>query len=203
MTTRHTLSVLVEDKPGVLARVAALFSRRGFHQTSLADIASAAGVSLAEVGAQHPSKEGLFYEVVSGEVDAFVATAARWIDPRLPAGEMLRRLSEKSFSHLDSRPLLLHLVRGLLAEFIPGQAEPFQRLRTRCAQVIVDALAVGVAQGVFRPDVKLEVAAVVLLDLHVTAFLYQPTGPDRLYRIQQRRIVAIDLVLRGLCRPSA
>ncbi len=29
--TTHTLSVLVEDKPGVLARVAALFSRRGFN----------------------------------------------------------------------------------------------------------------------------------------------------------------------------
>ncbi|MDR0594346.1 MAG: ACT domain-containing protein, partial [Bifidobacteriaceae bacterium] len=27
----HTLSVLVENKPGVLTRVAALFARRGFN----------------------------------------------------------------------------------------------------------------------------------------------------------------------------
>jgi len=36
MATTHTLSVLVEDKPGVLARIAALFSRRGYNIESLA-----------------------------------------------------------------------------------------------------------------------------------------------------------------------
>src|SRR3979409_2735038 len=36
LPTTHTLSVLGESKPGALARVAALFSRRGFNIESLA-----------------------------------------------------------------------------------------------------------------------------------------------------------------------
>ena len=34
--TSHTLSVLVENKPGVLVRIAGLFSRRNFNIDSLA-----------------------------------------------------------------------------------------------------------------------------------------------------------------------
>ena len=36
MANRHTLAVLVENKPGVLTRVAALFARRAFNSKSLA-----------------------------------------------------------------------------------------------------------------------------------------------------------------------
>ena len=36
MSEMHTLSVLVENKPGVLTRVAALFARRSFNIRSLA-----------------------------------------------------------------------------------------------------------------------------------------------------------------------
>src|ERR1044072_3797080 len=34
--SKHTLSVLVENTPGILARISALFSRRGFNIDSLA-----------------------------------------------------------------------------------------------------------------------------------------------------------------------
>ena len=54
----HTISVLVEDKPGVLTRVAGLFAARGFNIDSLAvgptDDESISRITLTLDGAAHP-----------------------------------------------------------------------------------------------------------------------------------------------------
>jgi acetolactate synthase I/III small subunit len=55
---KHTLSLLVENKPGVLARIAGLFSRRGFNIDTLAvgptDDPEVSRITLTLDGAVHP-----------------------------------------------------------------------------------------------------------------------------------------------------
>jgi acetolactate synthase I/III small subunit len=55
---KHVLSILVENKPGVLARIAGLFARRGFNIDSLAvgatDDTSISRITLTLDGASHP-----------------------------------------------------------------------------------------------------------------------------------------------------
>ena len=55
---KHILSILVENKPGVLARIAGLFARRGFNIDTLAvgptDDDSLSRITLTLDGAMHP-----------------------------------------------------------------------------------------------------------------------------------------------------
>jgi acetolactate synthase-1/3 small subunit len=55
---RHVLSITVENKPGVLARISGLFARRGFNIDSLAvgptDDTSISRITLTVDGANHP-----------------------------------------------------------------------------------------------------------------------------------------------------
>jgi acetolactate synthase-1/3 small subunit len=55
---KHILSLLVENKPGVLARIAGLFARRGFNIDSLAvgptDDSTISRITLTVDGAAHP-----------------------------------------------------------------------------------------------------------------------------------------------------
>src|ERR687886_3125098 len=55
---KHTLSILVENKPGVLTRIAGLFARRAFNIDTLAvgptDDESVSRITLTVDGAKHP-----------------------------------------------------------------------------------------------------------------------------------------------------
>jgi acetolactate synthase-1/3 small subunit len=59
--TRHTLSVLVENKPGVLVRIAGLFARRNFNIDSLAvgptEHEEISRITIVVNGEEHPLEQ--------------------------------------------------------------------------------------------------------------------------------------------------
>ena len=68
--SKHVLSLLVEDKPGLLTRVAGLFARRGFNIESLAvGVTEVPGLSRITVGVD---VEGLPLEQVTKQLNKLV-----------------------------------------------------------------------------------------------------------------------------------
>jgi acetolactate synthase-1/3 small subunit len=68
--SRHVLSLLVEDKPGLLTRVAGLFARRGFNIESLAvGVSEVEGLSRITVVVQ---VEGLALEQITKQLNKLI-----------------------------------------------------------------------------------------------------------------------------------
>jgi AcrR family transcriptional regulator len=81
----------MSTRRGELTRNAArLFAERGYHGTSIGDLAEAMGVQKATLYAHIASKQDLLYETMREGASAFHA-ALDAIDERLPATEKIRR----------------------------------------------------------------------------------------------------------------
>src|SRR5919201_431500 len=71
-------------------QAARLFAQKGYHGTSIGDLAAAMGVQKASLYSHIASKEDLLYETMREGAEAFHA-ALDAIDERLPATEKIRR----------------------------------------------------------------------------------------------------------------
>jgi len=92
--TKHTLVALVEDKPGVLNRIASLFRRRGFNIQSL-----------AVGGSEHPSLSRM--TIVTGGDSAEVEQVRKQLDKLIN----VVRVSDITEENLVARELALVKVK--------------------------------------------------------------------------------------------
>jgi len=122
--SRHTLSVLVENKPGVLARVAMLFSRRGFNIESLA------------VGPTEDAKVSRMTIVVNVE-DSPLEQVTKQLNKLVNVLKIVELDGEASVQ----RELLLVKVRADAATR-SGVLETAQLFRARVVDVATDAVII-------------------------------------------------------------
>ncbi|RJL25080.1 acetolactate synthase small subunit [Bailinhaonella thermotolerans] len=137
--SRHTLSVLVENKPGVLARVAALFSRRGFNIDSLAvGPTEHADISRMTIVV---SVEDLPLEQVTKQLNKLVNVI---------------KIVELDPAQSVQRELMLVKVRAD-AETRSQVLETVQLFRARCVDVAPDAVTIEVTGTVDKLEAFIRV----------------------------------------------
>jgi AcrR family transcriptional regulator len=145
------------------------------------------------------SKEDLFYQVLNREVRAWIADVSRAIDPRIPADQLLALASQAGLEYLEARPLVKHLLFGEAHLLLPGWSERLDELVALGGENAVQILRLGVRQGLFRPELDLEIVGQLLLDLQLAYFvLHDRDGPNRDRLISRRKVAALDLVMNGI-----
>jgi AcrR family transcriptional regulator len=101
----------------IMARAAALFVRKGYHNTSMAEIAQACGSSKARLYHYYPSKEALLYQMLSDFIKQVYLASHRALEsspvPQDALRALARALMELSTEHHDLYPLLFNELDAL------------------------------------------------------------------------------------------
>ncbi len=183
-------------KDGILLEAGKCFTRFGFKKTSVDDIARKAGVGKGTVYLAAESKEDLYYQVLNREVRAWIAESARVIDRR-PADVILADLLAMATAHLEGHPLVMDLLVGGAQALLPEWREQLEELRALGRANIIELLRLGVKQGIFRPDLNIEVVGALLQDFHLAGYVLRSHESPLVSSIERAR-AGLDLVLNGL-----
>lgn len=142
------------DLAGLLTAAERVFSERGYHATSIRDIAREAGFSVGGVYQFFASKDELYLRVVESQWDHFfdllnAASAVHGAQARLEA------LTEAMFDAFEQRRGFFRLFlseRGRLSAAFTGEIASRIGERTRRLRgLIIDLMREGCAQGLLRP----------------------------------------------------
>ena len=169
-----TRTVVPDKREAILKAATKVFARKGFFNSKVADIASAAGVADGTVYLYFKSKDDILHSIFDRGMEEFISEGKKEIDQITDPAQKLRRIAELHLAHLGSdRDLAVVFqveLRGstkFMEEFsAAGFAEYLELIR----QTIED----GQQTGAFRTDVKPVFAAKMLygaLDEMVTNWI--------------------------------
>ena len=185
-----------------LARQAArLFAEKGFHGTSMEDVASAVGVQKPSLYEYVASKQDLLYETMRDGAHAFHAGLDA-IDERLPATERLR-LALRSHLRVVAEQLDVATVFVREWRYLEGErGDDFVRERRRYEDRIRALFRDGVEQSELRTDLDVATAALLFLSAANWAYTWLESGRETDALADRFFDVLLD-GMRGYATPRA
>jgi AcrR family transcriptional regulator len=182
-------------KENVLEAAVSLFSRKGYHGTTVRDIAEESGMLSGSLYAHITSKEDLLFEITCRASDQFMAAVEPIASARAPAPVRLREAMAAHLrvvaGSLEAATIFLHEWKALSPErraIIAERRKAYERL---LARIIRD----GVESGEFR---RVDEKFARLLLLSAVNWLYEWYDPAGALGPDEVADRFADLILGGL-----
>lgn len=179
----------------MLAAAVALFSRKGYHATTVRDIADQVGMLSGSLYAHIATKEDLLYAIVMQAADRFMAAIAPIADGPGPAGARLKQAMAAHVRVVAASPeaatVFLHEWKALSPERRAAVAERRAAYEAQLARIIRQ----GVDSGEFREIDESFVRLLVLSAVNWVYQWYKPGGPLGPGEVAERFYA---IVLRGI-----
>jgi len=168
------MSTRRDELAGTAAR---LFAERGFHGTSMGDLAEAMGVQKASLYSLTPSKQELLYRIMRDGADAFRA-ALDASPEELPAVERVR-LALRSHLRVVSEQLDVATVFTREWRYLEGShRDEILEERRRYEERVRALFREGVEAGELRSDLDVGAAALLVLSAANWAYTWLTPGRD-------------------------
>jgi TetR/AcrR family fatty acid metabolism transcriptional regulator len=166
----------------ILKAAVAVFSRRGFHQAQVEEIAKKAGVGKGTIYLHFPNKAMLFAAAVSEGLEHIMAALRRELDSDVHFPEHFRMLIDTSVTlYLKHGDLAKILINELSSGIDPAAMKEIQAVRERFITFIAQILEQGSRDGYIKPvDFRMAAAGVVGLMGSLCSFHFNNrTSTDR------------------------
>lgn len=164
--------------PATLVAAKHAFYERGYHGTSIRDIASRAGVSLPTLYYHHDNKLGILVELLEAAMTSVLAWVGAAIQSGRSPSEQLSNAIESIVLHMTSDLELAsvaHEFRHLDSD--DPRRETYVAMRTETEDLLADVIARGVESGEFsfEEDVK-DVLRYLFGACQAVTTWYRPSG---------------------------
>jgi AcrR family transcriptional regulator len=168
---------MTERRTELVRTAARLFAERGYHGTSMGDIAEAMGVQKASLYSLTESKQQLLYDTVRSGAEAFHA-ALDAVDDEAHAVERIRQALRGHLrvvaEQVDAATVFTREWRYLEGDF----REEFVAERRRYEERWRELFREGVERGELRMDLRPSDAALLVLSAANWAYTWLPEGAD-------------------------
>jgi len=170
-----------------------LFVEKGFAETSMREIAAAAGIGKATLYDYFKTKDDILLSFFEREVRALADRAAVIACQELPTAEKLRRIMRMQLDYWLSRKAF-YLRLTIEAQRLAVQSQQrIQAARHGYQDMLRDLIEDGILEGVFRPVDSLFATRLLLMMVTPVVFTSRPSGSP-----QQMMDEALEIFFGGI-----